>query len=63
MQKRYLILPVFVTSRNDGESHFISAARLMSLYGVSPGECVIAVTAGDRLRAPGGLIRLFPRFD
>ena len=40
--KRYLICPGFVTSRFDGDKHYISAKQLMCLYNVYPEECVIA---------------------
>lgn len=33
--KRYVISPGYVTSRIDGELHYISAAQLCSLYDVS----------------------------
>jgi len=39
--KKYLVIPGEITSKSDGEEHFISAIDLMSLYNVNPKECVI----------------------
>ena len=41
--KKYLVCPGYVRSKNDGDRHFISAHRLMNLYGVRPGECFVHV--------------------
>jgi hypothetical protein len=38
-EKRYLLVPGYVTSANDGQRHFVSGAQLASLYGVSLSEC------------------------
>lgn len=39
--KRFIVVPGWVKSENDGERHFISAQSLMSLYGVDPRKCII----------------------
>ncbi len=41
MKTKYVICPGYVTSKNDGQRHYISAKQLMRLYGVNPLECVI----------------------
>lgn len=38
--KKYVVSPGHVI-RPDGDEHFISAQQLMSLYRVSPAECII----------------------
>lgn len=38
---KYIIMPGFVKSKNDGETHYISASKLIHLYGVNPKECYI----------------------
>ncbi len=39
---KYLIIPGFVRSVNDGEMHFISGAKLITLYNLNPQDCQIA---------------------
>lgn len=67
MIKKYLVLPGFVTSRNDGDRHFIDARKLMMLYKVNPEECVIRpdITRHEHRawKEPEGLIHLYPRYD
>lgn len=36
---KYLLLPSSVISQRDGRNHYISAARLIKLYGVRLEEC------------------------
>ena len=38
---RYAVVPGDVISASDGQRHSVSAVRLMSLYDVSPSECLI----------------------
>lgn len=59
--KRYLVCPGHVTSRNDGERHYVGPGALMKLYGVNPRECVIQGSFG--LEGAGKLKVLRPRFD
>lgn len=40
-EKKYLVCPRMITSKNDNDRHYISAPRLMELYGVSPSECLV----------------------
>jgi len=41
IQPKYLLLPGYVTSKTDGEEHYIPASQLIRLYGVSGRECVV----------------------
>lgn len=67
--KRYLVIPGTVTSKDDGEHHFVSASELMKLYGVDPAECTIVrrnVIEGIEISLDGhpkNLIQLSPRED
>ena len=63
MKKKYAICPGYVTSKNDGERHFINATELMRLYGVNPAECVIFHDEKSILREGGSLIILRPDYD
>lgn len=39
--KLFVVHPGWIISKNDWEHHFISAHRLMDLYGVTPEECIV----------------------
>ncbi len=39
IRKKYIVYPGSVRSRNDGQFHHISFAKLCRLYGVDPKEC------------------------
>jgi hypothetical protein len=56
-RKRYLVLPGYVTSANDGQRHWIGYDRLVRLYGVDPAECTSTRVDGEQL------IELSPRYD
>jgi hypothetical protein len=36
---KYILNPGWVTSKNDGQQHFITAGYLVRLYKVNPDEC------------------------
>lgn len=68
---KYLVCPGRVTSKNDGQRHYIGPVQLMTLYGVDPCECEIYepatwwptsyyTMAEERHR---GLIKLVPRYN
>ena len=65
--KKYLIVPDFVTSNNDGDRHFISAQQLIKLYGVDAEECHVAShpahLEGFNIGGENPLIILAPRYD
>lgn len=71
--KKYLPCPGYITSRTDGDRHYIGAGQLASLYRVSMSECEVTsdaeiqreshtMTAARRKRQ-AGLIKLGPRPD
>ena len=59
---RYVVYPGFVTSRNDGDRHWISASRLLELYGLPRTTRYVVPTAPGFRKMPGD-IELRPRFD
>ena len=46
---RYVLCPGWITSRNDGDWHYISAAKLARYYGVNLRDCLIKLPM-QRLR-------------
>jgi hypothetical protein len=58
-RRRFVIHPGWVTSRTDGDRHFITAPVLARLYGVR--DYVVADQRGHRPE-PGD-VDLYPRFD
>jgi hypothetical protein len=40
MSKKYRCMGGYITSRSDGDRHYISAHKVAELYGVSPAECI-----------------------
>jgi len=38
---KYLVIPDWVVSKNDGQLHYINADKLIKLYGVDRKECKI----------------------
>lgn len=59
--KKYMLCPVYVISKNDGQMHWINAARLAELYRVPISECI--QEKDTRGMYTGDLIRLSPKFD
>lgn len=45
---KYILVGGYVTSRNDGDRHYISPLQLASCYNVNPSECILI--PGKRLR-------------
>jgi hypothetical protein len=41
MRKKYIVIPGYITSKNDNDVHYISSAKLMALYNVNPKECFL----------------------
>jgi len=61
---KYGIVPGEIPSKYDGQIHYITAARLMSLYGVNPAECVTLDKAEEaKAIMRTDLIILKPRYD
>ncbi|HBF5466436.1 TPA: hypothetical protein STY79_002982 [Clostridioides difficile] len=42
MKIKYVVDEGYITSKSDGEEHFINFRDLIKLYGVSPRECIRA---------------------
>ena len=42
MSKKYLVVAGYVTSKTDGDQHYIGASDLIGLYGVNRAECLVA---------------------
>ena len=60
VQKLYRVLPGIVTSRNDGDRHYVDAQALMRLYRVDPAACIIGP---ERMTDVPGLILLCPDYS
>lgn len=71
MKPKFVLCPGMVTSKTDGDMHYIGAMQLARLYGVNACECEIYEPAPwwppsyyqmaeERHK---GLIRLDPRYD
>lgn len=63
---KYVVWPGYVTSRSDGDRHYISASQLMCLYDVHSSECIIVHGPEDYYKLRGinrALINLVPRPD
>ena len=63
--KKYIVVEDYVMSKTDGDTHFISAEKLMKLYKVKPEECrIIRFGSGDFVGLSDiNLKTLRPRFD
>jgi len=63
--REYLVVPGYITSKADGDLHYVNANELIRLYGVDPRECVIWKNPPSWITEPyiKGLIVLNPRYD
>lgn len=61
MAKLFRVIPGYVYSRSDGQDHYVTAHRLMRLYGVDPSICV--VHDSSRAVPDDDLIKLAPRYS
>lgn len=57
---RYVLHPGYITSKNDGQDHFIGGPRLAQLYGIDIKKCVF----GDmpNYRELNGDVHLYPDY-
>lgn len=65
MKRKYVLHPGHITSKSDGQSHYINAARLADLYGVSLRTCINA-DAPEYLavqHSAASFTHLYPRYD
>jgi hypothetical protein len=61
---KYVIHPGWVWSKTDGDDHYITYGKLISLYKVSSHECVRYDNHGFSIdRICDNYIHLFPRYD
>jgi hypothetical protein len=64
--KRFVLLGNTMRSRSDGDIHYVSAARLLDLYGLNPAECILIEYRDLERKARGlaeGLTWLGPRYN
>ena len=61
--KKFAIHPGYITSKNDGDRHFISYNQLIKLYGANPNECFEWVKGHADVKLWDDYIHLKPRFD
>lgn len=66
-QFKYLLMPGWVPSKNDGDRHYISSQQLAKLYGVDPRECRVYDSAWPYEKIMetwlSSLIVLRPQYD
>jgi hypothetical protein len=65
--KKYLVIADYITSKNDGDRHFITCNQLIRLYSVREEECICMENGTKRYQMYrdryGDLIELRPKFD
>ena len=64
---RYVLLPGYITSKSDGQVHYINPLQLARLYGVNIKECRIvyrdSVISMRSYNKTDDDIELYPRYD
>lgn len=64
---KYIVIPGYVTSENDGQRHFVGPKALMQLYGVNPSDCIIVSDEQyvySRLKGcRGTFLKLKPKYN
>lgn len=60
---KYYLIPGFVTSRWDGQEHWVNSDQLMHLYGVRVDECAVLVNDSVDVAFLVGLPNLVLRPD
>jgi hypothetical protein len=67
INKKYFVIADYITSKNDGDRHFITCNQLMRLYSVREEECVCLENGTERYKMYvdryGNLIELRPKSD
>lgn len=58
---RYVVHPGQVTSKTDGQTHYVGFRQLIELYGVARSECVNAETSYEA-QWPRDAIHLWPDY-
>ena len=59
--KKYCLHPGFITSKRDGDKHYIGAGKLADCYGVSWRDCQTFVAGDIHIVAPQ-TVCLYPSF-
>ena len=59
----YILYPGFVTSKNDGQEHFIGYAQLIELYKVNPQFCRNGNKMANWHAVFPNALKLAPRYD
>jgi hypothetical protein len=65
-EKKYAIHPGYVTSKNDGEQHFISYGQLINLYGLKEKDCIVwdlEIPETWRGRNHKDYVHLYPKYN
>ena len=62
MNKKYLVIAGYVTSKTDGDKHYIGGSDLIKLYNVDYGDCIIVNPRESLDDYPDGLIALRPLY-
>lgn len=64
---KYVVIGGWITSKNDGDRHYINARKLCGLYGVDPMECMLYEEREHQRIKVGflgeSLLVLRPRYD
>lgn len=58
---KYIVHPGVVTSRTDGQRHFVSFNQLVSLYGVDVENCIFASDKTHKISADD--VHLWPKYN
>lgn len=63
--ERFVLHPGYVTSKNDGQDHWISGDRLAGLHGVNRRDCITvkADSPAYRKERYAHMVHLYPRYD
>lgn len=61
-EAKYLVIPGNVLSMSDGDTHYVTADRLIQLYGVDRSLCVVWPNDDRGWKAPSNLIHLLPLY-
>lgn len=62
-EPRYVLVPGYVRSKADGDTHYINDVMLQRLYGVDPSLCVTQPKNSNGWSAPTGAILLHPKYN
>lgn len=60
MRKKYVVCPGYITSKHDGQRHYVDRQQLMDLYKVNKHECM---DCGSKVRFEDQVTYLTPRYN